>query len=732
MLPSIVKRYLLAVNRYKWVIPTGVAAGLGASGVVAIQPEPPVVYQGEAQLVANAPPITFSTIGSQVRQPVESFTKETLLTEAVLQAIAKEVGIELNKLAKGITLKISGGGDPKSPTSKAEVSLAYSDSDQKRTADVLNLLTQRLIEQSRFNNSARLRAIISAIEQRLPQVKQELSQTEQVLEQYDRIEGPQLFSAQDGSLIKSIGGSLQQQQQLRLQLEGVTAQISSLEKKLGLDANEAYVSSALSADPIIASLRAQLQQIESQMAVLLKDLRPEHPQVQTLKKQQQAYEEEIRKRASEVIGGTGSAAPFVANVRQDSSLDPARQQLANTLVNLKTQQDSLQQQIVSSLRAEQELRQRFSSIPNKQLERTRLEDQMKLKKSLYDQMQQKLVDAKAAEVEIVSSLGMSKAAIVAPTGTKAPKSIPITLAVGAIVGLVAGAGIVFLLDTLEGTIYTAEDLREAIRQRDVAILSVLPQVKSFIPDQSPILIQPNSPYAEYYERFRSNLRLTETKNLRVIMMISIVDGEGKTVTAYNLAIASARAGKRTLLIETDLRSASAAEQVNLRLDPESQLEPLRYFGQISDCIRLAPDVENLYVVASPGPQPAAASLLESSELRRLLEDARGRFDLVILDSPSLSKCNDALILEPYTDGMVLVTRPGVTQQSLLEEAIDQLTETASLRLLGAVTNGVDVQLPRAAEDALMNDAKQWLMRTTSQPDNIVMSDAQGIGERDRN
>jgi capsular exopolysaccharide synthesis family protein len=721
MLPPIVKRYLLAVNRYKWVIPAGAVVGLGASGVVAVQPEPPVGYQGEAQLVANAPPITFSTIGAQVRQPVESFTKESLLTDAVLESIAKEVGIDPNKLAKAITIKIAGGGDPKDTSSKAEVSLAYADGDQKRVVDVMSLLTQRLIEQSRLNNTARLRAIIGAIEQRLPKVKQELSQAERVLEQYDRTEGPQLFAAQDGSLIKSIGGSLQQQQQLRLQLEGINAQISSLEQKLGLDANQAYVSSALSADPIIASLRAQLQQIEAQMAVLLKDLRPEHPQVVTLKKQQQAFDEEIRKRASEVIGGNGNAAPFVANVRQDSSLDPARQQLANTLVNLKTQQESLQQQIVSSLRAERELRQQFSSIPNKQLERTRLEDQLKLKKNLYDQMQQKLVDAKAAEVEIVSSLGMSKAPIVAPTGVKAPKSIPITLAVGAIVGLVVGAGIVFLLDTLEGTIYTAEDLREAIRQRDVAILGVLPQVKSFIPNQSPILIKPDSPYAEYYERFRSNLRLTETKNLRVIMMISIVDGEGKTVTAYNLAIASARAGKRTLLIETDLRSASAAEQVNLTLDPESQLEPLRYLGQISDCIRFAPDVENLYVVPSPGPQPAAASLLESSELRRLLEDARGRFDLVILDSPPLSKCNDALILEPYTDGMILVTRPGVTQQSLLEEAIDQLTETASLRLLGAVTNGVDVQLPRAAEDALMEDARQWLFEAASQPEDIVMS-----------
>jgi Mrp family chromosome partitioning ATPase len=84
----------------------------------------------------------------------------------------------------------------------------------------------------------------------------------------------------------------------------------------------------------------------------------------------------------------------------------------------------------------------------------------------------------------------------------------------------------------------------------------------------------------------------------------------------------------------------------------------------------------------------AAAILESSELRRLIEDARGRFDLVILDTPALSRCNDALLLEPYADGIVLVTRPGFTQESILVEAVDQLTE-AELPLVGALINAVD-------------------------------------------
>jgi Mrp family chromosome partitioning ATPase len=120
-------------------------------------------------------------------------------------------------------------------------------------------------------------------------------------------------------------------------------------------------------------------------------------------------------------------------------------------------------------------------------------------------------------------------------------------------------------------------------------------------------------------------------------------------------------------------------------DPESFREPLLYYGARSKSIRLAPKIENLSILPSPGPQKQAAAIIESSELQLLLKDARGRFDLVVVDSPSLSSCNDALLLEPLTDGIILVTRPGLTKSSFLTEALDQLEE-AEVSILGGVVN----------------------------------------------
>jgi capsular exopolysaccharide synthesis family protein len=182
----------------------------------------------------------------------------------------------------------------------------------------------------------------------------------------------------------------------------------------------------------------------------------------------------------------------------------------------------------------------------------------------------------------------------------------------------------------------------------------------------------------------------------VVLITSTVSGEGKTVSAYNLAIASARAGKRTLLIEANLRSPSAASVLNVAPDPASQEEPLQYYGHLNDCIRLVPEIENLYILPSPGPQRQAAAILESSEMRRMLEDVRGRFDLVILDTPALSRYNDALLLEGQTDGMVLVTRPGYTEEGLLTEAVEQFLESDDVQFLGAVINGADIPGQKAS------------------------------------
>lgn len=699
MASSFVKRYLIALDQHKLIALASFAGVVGLSTVVAMQPPPRIVYHAFGVLAYNSPPTSFSNFGNEILQQGRQLNQDVLLSDYVIKAAADRLKSDPKKLKENVQKNlqfIQPNSNPKDKNAKSDpiIQVEYSDEDPTRAENILAALMPAMVDQSRSINTTRLKGIIDNLNKRLPPANQEFQQAQQQLERYIRTEGPAIAAAQDGSLLASINGSEQQQRQMKLQIEGIDAQMRSLQSKLGLNPDQAYTSSALSADPILANLRAQIYQNEAQMKILSRDYRPDHPTMVELKKRLDAYEEMQRQRAAEVLGGNNMAAPLPSSqIRQDSNLDPARQQLAYSLINLQTQREALQQQLSAVSRSAQELRRDYSVLPNKQIEQARLQQQVQIKQALHDKMQAALADAQAAEAETVSSLTIAKAPQVA-VDIKPPLSVRLTVGAGALVGLLVAGGLILLLSTLDGKLYTVEDVRKAVRQREVPLLGELPFVINWEPEQgeTPILVNPDSPYLDFYERLRSNMRMGTDQPLKVVLLTSTEVGEGKTVTAYNLAIASARAGKRTLLVEADLRSASYAKTLRLAPDPEANLDPLPYYGARNECIRLVPDIENLYIVPSAGPQRQPASILESSEMRRLLEDARGRFDLVVVDTPALSVCNDALLLEPYADGIVLVTRPRYTHDNMLAEAVEQFSE-ADMPLLGVVINAVEKPIP---------------------------------------
>ncbi|MEG4494945.1 lipopolysaccharide biosynthesis [Microcoleus sp. D3_18_C4] len=708
---SVVKRYLIAFDQYKWVGLATLAVTVGVSGVVAMQPKAAPVYVAIGTLAYDRPSVIFSSTTTKIQQEGQEITKDMLLDTRVVEPAAKKlikpegklnkeeaekVQALADKLGKDVQIKMpSKNNDP-----SALIQILYKNADRKQAEAVVKTLMNEMVEHSKNINTSRLRETITQINQRLPKVTQELRETEAKLEAYEKREGTSILAAQSGALPQAITSIQQQQRQLRVQLGGIEAQINSLQDRLGLNVEQAYVAQALSADPIIAQLRVQLFSIESQLKILRSDLQEEHPKIVELLKQKLAFEQQLQQRQSEVLGGNGVAAPLRSadRIRVDSSLDPARQQLAQTLIALQTQRDTVQQQLQGIEKTEKELRREHATIPNKQLEQARLAQQVAFKKALYDKMLSALVDAEAAVAETTGSLRIAQWPQTDDVESN-KRGLPVMLAVGGFVGLLLGGGLIFLLGMLNGKFYSWEEVRAALVEKEVPILAVLPEVTVFdsYGDEMPLALEVNSPYLEFYERLRTNLRRIGNKPVKVVLLTSAAPLEGKSFSAYNLAIASARSGKRTLLIEADLRSPSNVESLKIAADPLATVEPLHYYGNISECVLLVPEVENLYVVPSPGFLRQASAVLESSEMRRLFEDVRNRFDFVVVDSPALSECNDALTLEPYTDGMILVARPGYTLSSMLSEAADQLLESededshkSGPRLLGAIINGADI------------------------------------------
>jgi capsular exopolysaccharide synthesis family protein len=711
MVSPLLKRYGLALKRHGWVGLAGLLGVLGISGIVALQPPPEEQYRSEGVLVQNAPVVSFTTTGVELQQQGQGIiTKEFLLADILLAEVVKQLeqgGLKITPQAirNNTSIKINTAGEG-SEGALQSVNVSYTSQDPEESEAVLSVLFQGMVELSRVTNRARLQTIVAALNERLPAVETELREAEQRLEAYERLEGPAIQAALDGSLLSSISNSQNQRRQNLITLAGIDAQMRSLEGQLGLSPEAAYASSALSSDPILAQLRARIYEAETQQKILSQNLRPAHPTMVDLQNSLNAYEQLLRQRAAEVIGGSSDlrALPSGSLVRQYSNLDPARAELANQLVNLKAQRDALIQQQQVLGQSEVQLREAYTRLPNKQLERDRLAQQVALKRALYDQIQAKRIDAQAAEAETVSSLSVASPPATTPIPSEATNPIVVML-IGSLLGLTIGGGLVFLLDMLDSTIRLYEELDKLFEDQDIPLLGLLPEMATH-QTQSVLILDPDHPCNDLYERLRSNLQIvgiqaSDGKIPRIVLITSSRSQEGKTTTTFNLGIASARSGRRTLILEMDLRNSSQAWRLGVTPNERSLIEPLQHYGgRLSDPIQMVPHVSNLYIAPGVGPQRNPAAVLDSSEMERFLKDAKARFDFIVMDAPHFNGSNDAILLEAKTDGMIIVARPNYTQKSVLTSALEELEENEDIQILGAVINGAKIRVAEAQQQDL--------------------------------
>ncbi len=705
MTPPILKRFLFSWEQNKLIGIAIFLLFLGGSIVLVLQPEPPqpkTRFRARGQLAYSNPPPLFTSTGEQLQQEGRLVDLDILLSFPVQRRVQERLQFSNRQIQQVLQRKLK--IVPPQPDNPQFVTLEYKDAaTEEEGVRILGVLMTEMVEQSRLINTAQLRSRIEALEKRLVVVQRELAAAEEAFYRFLSTEGISLLAIRDGSLFSSLTGTQQQQRQIKLILEEIEGQMDSLVEQLGLDPEQAYTFAALSADPLLANLQAQITEIKSRINNLDKDLRPDHPNMIALRKGLDALEESAQERATEILGSSPRYRPLPDQLSENSSLDPARQGLANNLVLLKTQREGILKQLESVKETEQELRQLYEQFPDRQLQQARLVQEVEAKRALYQTIVTALVDAQSAEAETTGSYTIAQPPTVDKIATSfAPSNRLVILAAGTGIGLVAATGVIFLLALLDDRLHTPQELRELLISREVPVLGNIPHIRSLnmSREEEAIILDADSNYLAFYERARSNLVRYSSPSTKVILVTSVDDGEGKSVNAYNLAITSAHAGKRTLLIEADLRSLSNAQWVDLEPDINAHSEPLRYYSnqenhhdeQDQDTIRLVPGVPNLYIVPSPGKLRQVAAIIESDELRRFIEDARGRFDVVIIDTPSLSKCNDALLLEYLTDGIVLITRPGISRGTMLGETIDQFTEI-EIPIIGAIINVLEKTVP---------------------------------------
>jgi capsular exopolysaccharide synthesis family protein len=211
-------------------------------------------------------------------------------------------------------------------------------------------------------------------------------------------------------------------------------------------------------------------------------------------------------------------------------------------------------------------------------------------------------------------------------------------------------------------------------------------VESFTVRLNPLLIaglSPKSLAAEQYRQLRTRLSHAEGATaLRTILITSPQKGEGKSVTAANLALTMAQElQRRVVLVEADLRKPSLQQLFGLPAGA-GLADYLSGACELREAMKFLPD-HNLTVIPGGTAPTNPAELLGSTAMRRLLDQLRSRFDRVILDTPPVLPLADVAVLAPIVDGTLLVVRAGVTPKPAIENALRAFD---SSRLLGVVLN----------------------------------------------
>jgi capsular exopolysaccharide synthesis family protein len=274
-----------------------------------------------------------------------------------------------------------------------------------------------------------------------------------------------------------------------------------------------------------------------------------------------------------------------------------------------------------------------------------------------------------------------------PSSPSSPKTKRNTV-LGAVLGLLIGLGVAFLLERLDRRIRRREELEEIY---GLPMLGAVPKSSAFSRKGAVL----PSTATEAFSLIRAHLRFFNVdRELRTVLIASPAPGDGKTTISRYLAEAGARSGLRVLLLELDLRQPSLAQQLGIPPGPglADVLIGAVPMDQATRSVALqAPSGEGpggytLEVLAAGAVLPPnPGELLESQAMDGALERARSAYDLVVIDTPPLTAVSDAFPLLTKVDGVVIVGRIGHSRRDAAEQ-LHQVLASSGAPLLGVIAN----------------------------------------------
>jgi capsular exopolysaccharide synthesis family protein len=280
----------------------------------------------------------------------------------------------------------------------------------------------------------------------------------------------------------------------------------------------------------------------------------------------------------------------------------------------------------------------------------------------------------------------------ATTAQPEPRSLPLRVALSSVLGLFLGLALVFGWYLLDDRFVSFRDITDQFGE---TLMGLIPQIKvSARKPRQALLADVDSrrPYLESYRHLRSALLLSAFAERRpqILLFTSTASAEGKTTITINLARLLARSGLRIVLVDADARGGGMQRLLG-EPDQAGVLDYLRGDAE-AGAVMHPSDCEGLSFVPAGTHNEQSEGLFLRPKLADLLSDLRKNHDFVIIDGPPILASDDAAMLVPHADTVVLVTRPFYSRSRLVRQALDMLYQRQARQ--------VNIILNRARADDL--------------------------------
>ena len=461
-------------------------------------------------------------------------------------------------------------------------------------------------------------------------------------------------------------------------LEGAYANSQALGKKF---AEELKSLKPLTETPTIATNLAQIEKIKAdinslqvQKQGLIGMFKPEHPKMQAIDSQIAELQRQLAVAPKEL-----TTTIKVPNPRIDSE--------TAKLADTRAQSAALQAQLVQARDRGEKAQAALGNYSALERQQSQLTRDMEIHRGTVTLL-----------LKSVEDLGLRQKAthdpvlVIAPAAPAvqvAPKKLN-NLVYASLVGLMLGLCFALLQEFLDDRINSPEDARRIV---GTPALGYVPMIEN---EEARLLSGSRSggSVLESYRVLRSNVRFAAVDTpIHSLLITSTVPGEGKSVTAYNLAVAMALDGRNVILVDTDLRRPTMHEKAKVAQQP-GLTNVLVGHTSLEDAIKET-NIPGLRVLPAGPLPPNPAELLNSQAMKQLHKALKDQADIVIFDSPPCLATADAQVMAAETDGVLYVVQFGEAKKSAVRHAVEMLRQ-ARTRILGVVFNKIDLTAKRDA------------------------------------